>query len=56
MPKPKQRYWKVTYSMHPPFGEGSCKVWANDAEKAIALVKSHQNINEITSVTIVGME
>jgi hypothetical protein len=56
MSKPKQRYWKVTYTMHPPFGEGSCKVWADNAEKAIALAKSHQNIREITGVTIVGME
>jgi hypothetical protein len=42
--------------MYPPFGEGSCQVWADNAEKAIALAKSHQNIRVITGVTIVGME
>lgn len=56
MPRKKDRFWKETFTMLPPFAEGMIKVWAESAEKAIAYAKSTQNLNEITSVTIVGTE
>lgn len=54
--KTRDKLWKVTFLMIPPFSEGCIRVWAPDVDMAIKLARATQNLKEITSAVMVGRE